>query len=89
MPAKKKEEPVFRFKPPVNPVRKRVAKKAPVERRKPEHVRLVSGEDKEEWVEALNREIENGWEVVGCFVKKYDYVALLKRHDGAGRSSNN
>lgn len=72
------------------PVKKKAASKKRVLSRKPEpkpepikalteHIRLVSGENKGEFLEELNRAIDEGWEVINVFVKHYDYVAALKK----------
>lgn len=76
------------------PTKKRVSKKAvrsssngvrkpapPVSSRtKPGiEVKLVRGEIEGEFLEDLNRELNEGWELIEIFVKHYDFVAAVKR----------
>lgn len=42
-------------------------------------VKLVRGELPDEFLEELNRELEDGWELVNMFIKHYDFCAAIKR----------
>jgi hypothetical protein len=67
------------------PPKKKVAKKkAPVKKATPNPIRtlqvkLVRGENEHEFLEELNRELADGWELVNLFQKHYDFVAAIKK----------
>lgn len=69
------------------PPKKKVAKKkAPVKKAPKEGavtnkvvVKLVRGENEHEFLEELNRELANRWELVNLFQKHYDFVAAIKK----------
>jgi len=63
---------------PKAPAPKRV-RKAPKKGCPVTQVKLVKGELQDEFLEELNRNLAEGWEVINIFVKHYDWVAALKK----------